>query len=301
MFSDTIKAALERDVVGQPQAVNSVVRGVTRVTSGLMPADCSHSTQPSPWATFAPQLASLFTRPQTPWPNLSIIRIEYLERGPKELCRALASMLETGDVVLPDGRRGSLRNCLLFLTSDLCAREILDEAPRIGFTGTSDDAAEDAGEDRIYEVCHDQAEEHFGGDLMGRLDGMTVFHPLQEMHLQGILERRFARMNSWLGMRAFRSELLPAAQEFLMERGRRNLRTGARDLVRAHQRFVEFPMADLLLSGRIPQGGLVQVDRQDGRESLQFDVSAQPGAPFEPTAGVIHREVPVVWDVGAVH
>ena len=39
MFSDAIKSVLEREIVGQPRAVNSVVRGVTRAVSGLVPRE----------------------------------------------------------------------------------------------------------------------------------------------------------------------------------------------------------------------------------------------------------------------
>jgi len=41
MFSETIRRALLREVAGQPHAVQSVVRGVTRVLSGLTPTERS--------------------------------------------------------------------------------------------------------------------------------------------------------------------------------------------------------------------------------------------------------------------
>ena len=44
MFSDTIQAALLKEVVGQPQAVRSVVRGVTRLLSGMTPVERSWCT-----------------------------------------------------------------------------------------------------------------------------------------------------------------------------------------------------------------------------------------------------------------
>jgi hypothetical protein len=48
--------------------------------------------------------------------------------------------------------------------------------------------------------------------------------------------------------------------------------------VRAHRRFVEFPLADLLVSGRIPSGGFVLLDRREGEEHLHFTVMREARA-----------------------
>jgi ATP-dependent Clp protease ATP-binding subunit ClpC len=249
---------------------------------------------------FAAQLAPLFAmaRMSDKWavlepPPLSIIRIEHLERAPKEVTKTLAAALETSQIMLPEGRRGNLSNCLLFMTSGLCTREILDEAPQIGFSGTQGE--EDEEREKLYELCHERADEQFGSDLMGRLDEMIVFHKLQEEHLSEILDRRASRLGGWLAQRGLRYELQPEAKAFLLERGRRDLRRGARDLVSAHRKFVEFPMADLLVSGRISVGRVVVVDRKAGENHLHFTVT-KPDAAESEIAGKHFHEVPVSWE-----
>ena len=95
-----------------------------------------------------------------------------------------------------------------------------------------------------------------------------------------------------LARRGFRCEMTEPARAFLLARGAGGLKTGARDLVRAHRRFVEFPLADLLVSGRIPAGGLVLLDRHAGEEHLHFTVTreARAGA-FDPEGASV--EIPV--------
>ena len=334
MFSDVIKSSLEKEVVGQTWAVDTVVRGVTRLVSGMTPwertfcaylflgptgtgkthliqtlarmlhgseqrilvVDCSGPATGDPGMILATQLAPLYAASRSnsrsgplQAPPLSIIQIECIERGPKETPKVLAAALKTGQVMLPDGWRGSLKNCMIFLTSGLCAREILEEAPRIGFTGPQENG-ENGETDKIYTLCQEQTEKAFGSELVGRLDGLVIFHRLQEEHLGEILDGRFARLKRWLAVHGFQSELQPAARAFLLEKGRGNLRFGARDLLRAHQKFVEFPVADLLVSGRIPAGGTVCVDLRDDEKHLHFTMEAHPaGLASQP----FQREIPV--------
>jgi ATP-dependent Clp protease ATP-binding subunit ClpA len=285
---------------GKTHLVRTLAKLLHGEQTRMVVADCTHFASGDPWSAFVNQLTPLFVHPRMEgkWsvldtPPLSIILIDYLERGRPEVSKALAAALETGRVALPEGRQGSLRNCLLFITSSLCSREILDEAPGIGFAGGLEE--ESGGvQEKLFKTCHAEAEEHFGADLIGRLDALVIFHRLQEPHLSGILDRLLLGLNRCAAPRGFRVELLPAAREFLVERGRKNLRLGARDLVRAHRRFVEFPVSDLLVSGRIPPGGLIVVDQQAEQEHLHFSIRRQEAG--APAATGPLREIPVQWE-----
>ena len=83
----------------------------------------------------------------------SILLVEYLERGKPEVARGLAAALDTGRLPLPGGFQGSLEHSLVFLTSGLCARELLEEVPRIGFHGTAPE--EDEEHDRVHESARE--------------------------------------------------------------------------------------------------------------------------------------------------
>ena len=287
---------------GKTHLVRTLAQTLHGDERGLVVADCTHFAQGDPWLAFVRQLAPLFVVPRmgSKWavldtPPLSIILVEYLERGRPEVAKALTAALETGHLTLPEGRQGSLRNCLVFITSSLCSREILEQGPGIGFAGSQGEEAEDNLQ-RLYKLCSSAAQEQFGGDLLGRLDGLITFDRLQEDHLSEILDRLVRAMNGWLARRGFCCELLSESRAFLLERGRADLRLGARDLVRAHRRFVEFPVADLLISGRIPTGARVLVDRKPGEEHLHFTVECGRPEPSSTASDDAPREIPVAWD-----
>jgi len=343
MYSDVIRTALEREVAGQQRAVYSVVRGVVRAVSGLIPpegplctymfmgssgtgkthlvhalarvlhgddrrlvvADCTHHPHGDPWTSFASQIAPLFSFPDralNKWEvlqttPLSILLVEYLERGRTEVVKSFAAALETGKVPLPEGRQGSLRNCLVFITSALCSREILDEGPRIGFTATPEE--EESERARLYKTCSSAAQKQYGTDLMARLDDLIIFHRLREHHLSDILDRLVDSLNQQLRGRGLTCELAPAARAFLLERGSRNLQIGARELLRAHRRFVEFPVGDLTLSGRIPPGGLILIDRMPDQDHLHFTITARDADEASGPDESACQDVPIRWEDAA--
>ena len=317
MFSDSIRATLQDQIVGQRRALNAAVRATTRIASGLSSrersiaaylflgpttigkthlvrklahvihghegpltiAECGWENETGgPWHGFATQLAGAFTIPEPGTrstyrtPPLSILLIEGLEHGSGDFWRRIGRTLESSQIRLPDGRLGLLRDCLVFLTSNLCSPEILDETPQIGFSSASSDESEEA--DRLSEVCREIAAEKFGAPILSSLDGIVPFHRLELRHLEGILDRRIRRLNESLAPRQTRCEILPAAREFILERGQSDLRTGAHQLLLAQQKYVEFPLADLVISGKVVPGGRIVVDRDVDGEHLFFAVEA---------------------------
>ncbi|GEM_PF-1117134 len=336
-LSRRIKAALEREVVGQPRAVNSLVRAITRTLGGfaeergplgvylfmgpsgtgkthivrslaqllgfngerLAVADCTQASTVEDWSR---QMAPLFrhqdeaspTAPPTP-DNISILLIERLERGRPEMVRALMAAIETGYLLLPDGQRGCLSRCLVILTSNLCSKEILEAGHRgIGFSHSHEDE-EESENARIFQICHSAAERQWDRDLLGRFDDIVIFHRLSEDHLPLILDRQLAILNRRLAHRGWRCETSEEAREFLLERGGRDLRQGARPLIRAFRRFLEYPVADLAASGRLEYGEIVHAFGA-GPDGLRFAIpeSVDLGAPSADRRGT-GSDVAVEW------
>jgi hypothetical protein len=140
-------------------------------------------------------------------------------------------------------------------------------------------------EGRVHRACVALAEERFGEDLVGGLDGFLVFHKLTRHTWAEILDRRFARLNRALVRRGFRAEMTEAARAFLLARGCGGLKTvpgaGARP-----------PPVRGVPPGRSSRQrtdrprGLVLLDRHLGEEHLHFTVTreARAGALVAPRA-----------------
>lgn len=266
-----------------------------------------------PWVDFLTRLAPAFRTPSTgpdpsrppgmpgatPAPTgrdgafgqrLQLILVEDLERAHKELLPQLTYLLECGQEVLPDGRRLCLDGCLLFFTSGLCTDEILDQS-RIGFSGTTRESG-DAEDETLQRICREEVERALGRELVSRFDDLLVFQALDSERRAEVLDRYFARLSHWLGVRSIGCTLTQAARAHLLRLADVDRSAGVRTLVRIHRDQVEFPIADLLISGVLEPGTSVELDHRDGEEHLHFSV--QRATPEGDGASVpFAREVPV--------
>jgi ATP-dependent Clp protease ATP-binding subunit ClpC len=340
VLSLSIQRALEREVVGQPRAVQALIRAVTiahsdlrgreapagmflflgpsgtgkthiarslaRVLHGdterLAVVDCVQLEQQDDWQELVRQIAPYFRYPVPGYGEqlramapLSVLLVEHLEAVRSEFAQALVAAFETGRLALPDDAAGSLRGCLVLLTSRLCGREIFGEdRQEIGFSPASGDL-EEGERARLYDSCCESVELAWGTDFLGHLDDLIIFHRLQERHLPQILDRYVTELNRRLAEQRVRIELEPTATQYLLERGARFLQYGAWYLGKVFRRFVLFPTADLASSDRLRPGSHISVRLVD--EKLRLDVDADDaGAQQVERPDGTGFDIPIVWD-----
>ena len=340
MLSLSLRCALEREVVGQPRPLNTIVRSVTVALAGLaetesplgiylfvgpsgtgkthmaqsvarllhgdprklVVADCIQMAGRDEWSALPSQLAPSFRHPAPGHAGsvlamapLSILLVEHLEWARPEIVQALVAALETGYLMLPDGKCGSLGGCLVLMTSNLCAREIYDAGrSEIGFSPAQE--IEETEKARIYQLVSTAAEKQWGSDLLAHLDDLLVFHRLREGHLPFILRRLLVGLNQQLAPRRISCGIDAQVERYLIARGARFLRQGAWVLVKVFRRFVLFPMADLVHGGRLQPGSRVLVTLDSG-DRLRFSVIKEEETPAEFLAEVERPfGVPVEWD-----
>ena len=92
-------------------------------------------------------------------------------------------------------------------------------------------------------------------------------------------------------------EIEPEAREYLLERGASHPRHGAWFLIKSFQRYVVFPVADMVADGATANAH-VQVDLDD-EERLRFLVRAQ-GPEDAPVDSKSERSIPIDWEEAPV-
>ncbi|MFM2100772.1 MAG: chaperone protein ClpB, partial [Pseudomonadota bacterium] len=95
------------------------------------------------------------------------------------------------------------------------------------------------------------------------LDEIILFHRLGQDHMGPIVELQVARVAKLLVDRKVTLTLTAAARAWLGRVGYDPV-YGARPLKRAVQRYLQDPLADMILRGDVPDGVTIKVDEGDG-------------------------------------
>jgi ATP-dependent Clp protease ATP-binding subunit ClpB len=209
---------------------------------------------------------------QTENVKLSFVLFDEIEKASDALWNLLLGILDKATLTLGDNRRVDFSRAMIFLTSNLGAREIESLVrPKLGFAPVAPclPAASDADDaTRISQAGIEAARRRFSPEFMNRLDKIVVFCPLGQAELRRILalELEFLRdrIHRGASTASVSLEVSQAVEDFILQEGT-DARYGARHLKRTLERLLVQPLANLIATGQIQEGDSVQVEIKGGR------------------------------------
>jgi ATP-dependent Clp protease ATP-binding subunit ClpB len=104
---------------------------------------------------------------------------------------------------------------------------------------------------------------HFRPEFLNRLDEIILFHRLGADHMAPIVDIQVARVARLLADRKVTLNLTDGARAWLGRVGYDPV-YGARPLKRAVQKYLQDPLADMILRGDVPDGATINADEGDG-------------------------------------
>ena len=204
--------------------------------------------------------------------KLSFLLFDEIEKASDALWQLLLGMLDKATLTLGDNRRVDLSQTMIFLTSNLGGGEITElMTGGMGFVQPSD-KTEDHLDHKVERTAQEAAKKKFSPEFMNRLDKVVVFHPLRHEQLEQILEIELGMVQQRVldtGRGQFLFRVTSAARRFLLQEGT-DIKYGARHLKRAIERFVVYPLANLLATEQIRFGDMLVVDWDGKSAHLSF-------------------------------
>jgi ATP-dependent Clp protease ATP-binding subunit ClpB len=195
--------------------------------------------------------------------KLSILLFDEIEKASDALWQLLLGILDKGTLTLGDNRRVDLSQCLIVMTSNLGAGEmceLINGGLGFGQKGIAVDASFD---DKVTRTAQEAARRKFSPEFMNRIDKVVVFKTLRPEHLEQILEIELGMVQQRIlqatGNSQFVFSCTPMVKRFLLDEGT-DPKYGARHLKRAIERFVVFPLANLVATGQVKLGDFVRID-----------------------------------------
>ncbi|HEX8545302.1 protein disaggregation chaperone [Pseudomonas syringae] len=171
----------------------------------------------------------------------SVILLDEVEKAHPDVFNILLQVLEDGRLTDSHGRTVDFRNTVIVMTSNLGSAQIQELV--------GDREAQRA-------AVMDAVSTHFRPEFVNRIDEVVIFEPLARDQIAGITDIQLSRLRARLTERELTLELSPEAMDKLIAVGYDPV-YGARPLKRAIQRWIENPLAQLILSGGLLPGSSV--------------------------------------------
>jgi len=195
--------------------------------------------------------------------KLSILLFDEIEKASDALWQLLLGILDKANLTLGDNRRVDLSQCLIVMTSNLGAGEMSELVNGgLGFA-QKPMAIDNSLDDKINRTAVEAARRKFSPEFMNRIDKVVVFRTLRPEHLEQILEIELGlvqqRILQATGNSQFVFSATATVKKFLLGEGT-DPNYGARHLKRAIERFVVFPLANLVATGQVKLGDFVRID-----------------------------------------
>src|SRR6266568_4312535 len=177
-----------------------------------------------------------------------VVLFDEVEKAHPDVFNVLLQVLDDGRLTDGQGRTVDFRNTLIIMTSNL-GSEFLVNQPEGEDT--------DAVKDQVMAVVRAS----FRPEFLNRVDEIILFHRLQKSEMGRIVEIQFGRLERLLTDRKIVLTLDGKARDWLAEKGW-DPAYGARPLKRVIQRYVQDPLAEMILAGDVRDGDSVAISSE---------------------------------------
>jgi ATP-dependent Clp protease ATP-binding subunit ClpB len=193
-----------------------------------------------------------------------VVLFDEVEKAHPDVFNILLQVLDDGVLTDGQGRTVDFKQTLIILTSNLGAQalSLLPDGADVG----------DAKRDVM-----DAVRAHFRPEFLNRLDETIIFDRLNRADMDGIVNIQMVRLLKRLADRKISLELDDGALKWLADEGYDPV-FGARPLKRVMQTALQNQLAEMLLSGDVADGSVIEVSA--GVDGLM--IGGRVGASYRP-------------------
>ena len=196
----------------------------------------------------------------------SVVLLDEIEKAHPDVFNILLQVLDEGHLTDSFGRKVDFKNTIIIMTSNIGTREISEFGSSIGFTAKS---KEQQINDYSKSVIEKALKKAFTPEFINRIDDLIQFNTLTKEHIYQIIDIELNELFERVKHLKFNLQLTQSIKDFIVEKGF-DSRFGARPLKRAIQKYLEDPMAEFMLSNKIEDGALIEIDYKEDAVDIHF-------------------------------
>jgi len=187
-----------------------------------------------------------------------VILFDEIEKAHPDVFNVLLQVLDDGRLTDGQGRTVDFRNTLIIMTSNLGSEYLVNQP-------------EGEDSEQVRDQVMAVVRSHFRPEFLNRVDEIILFHRLKREDMGQIVDIQLQRLMKLLADRKITLKLDDKAKEWLGQKGY-DPAYGARPLKRVIQKYVQDPLAEMVLASKIHDGETVKITA--GKDGLLFNGAA---------------------------
>ena len=170
-----------------------------------------------------------------------VILFDEIEKAHPDVFNVLLQILDDGRLTDGKGRTVDFKNTVIIMTSNIASDIIQELADNYTV---------------LREKVFDALKRTMRPEFLNRIDEIIIFRPLTLEHVKEIVDILLVDLKKRLKERNIEFEMSDSVKEFLAREGY-DPAYGARPLKRTIQRYIETPLANEIIEGKIKEGKVV--------------------------------------------
>jgi ATP-dependent Clp protease ATP-binding subunit ClpC len=204
----------------------------------------------------------------------SVVLLDEIEKAHPDVFHILLQVLDEGQLTDSLGRRVDFRNTIVILTSNIGTRQIAEFGHGIGFDTNAKKASRD---EQTKSILQKALQKTFAPEFLNRIDDVIMFNSLGKEEINKIIDLELKGLYDRVKSLGYQLKIANQARDYIAERGF-DANYGARPLKRAIQKYLEDPMAEVLIKADLKEGDTIHVGFNSAKSEIRIKIQKKKEA-----------------------
>ena len=198
----------------------------------------------------------------------AVVLLDEIEKAHSDVFHILLQVMDEGQLTDSLGRRVDFKNTIIIMTSNIGTRQLKDFGHGVGF----ETQAKRTGTDQYNKsVIQKALQKTFAPEFLNRVDDVVIFNSLTRENIHEIIDIELKGLYDRVNVLGYKISMSDAAKDFISEKGY-DVQFGARPLKRAIQKYLEDPMAEVIIQTSLEEGDTIVVGFSKKKEEITINV-----------------------------
>lgn len=198
----------------------------------------------------------------------SVVLLDEIEKAHPDVFHILLQVLDEGQLTDSLGRRVDFRNTIVILTSNIGTRQIAEFGHGIGFDTSAKKASRN---EQTKSILQKALQKTFAPEFLNRIDDIIMFNSLGKEEINKIIDLELQGLLERVKSLGYELKIATAARDYIAEKGF-DATYGARPLKRAIQKYLEDPMAEVLIKSGTGEGDIINVGFNSSKSEIRIKI-----------------------------